>query len=196
MKICPNCGTRYKDNMIECEECEEMLVPMEGESSRKANGKKSASSQKKRPNSLQPGTRATRATGRSRRIRHGNSFIPRLTYGLWKAVCFLVPVAMIAAGIYMIVLNWASIKVILRCMAMGAIIGSLVLTFLSIKFGRTFKIGVMISGACIGAVLALVFRYNLLDIGTGIETLLYAVGPVIIALIGIWIMIKPLIESK
>ncbi|MBR4027920.1 MAG: hypothetical protein IKJ01_10340, partial [Lachnospiraceae bacterium] len=103
----------------------------------------------------------------------------------------VVPILLIVWGVISIINSWSFIEEVLSCCMVGAIIGGGALTYLSLRFGHYFNSNVMFTGAIVGAILACVFQYNVLDIGTELAMFIEVVGSTILMpLIGIWILIS------
>lgn len=132
--------------------------------------------------------------GDSDRGRYRMSWFHRILRVLLPILRIVMPVLLIGIAVLLIVINWGSIRPILTCLLLGAIIGGTLLTYLSVRYGHHFNSNVMTTGAIIGAFLACVLQYNLLDLGTGLESFLNALGPVMLILLGIWMMIRSIMR--
>lgn len=128
--------------------------------------------------------------GDSDRNRYRTPWFNRIFRLLLPILRVVMPILLIGMAVLLIAMNWESIRPILTCLLLGAIIGGLLLTYLSIRYGHHFNPNVMTTGAIVGAFLACVLQYNLLDLATGLESLLNTLIPVALILLGIWIIIR------
>ena len=80
---------------------------------------------------------------------------------------------MIVIAASLIIRNWVTVKEFLEACLVGGIIGSILLTFLSIRFGTHFNAEITITGAISGAIIGCIIRYNLLGSAADLSALLY-----------------------
>ena len=102
----------------------------------------------------------------------------------------LVPVLMIVIAASLIIRNWVTVKEFLEACLVGGIIGSVLLTFLSIRFGTHFNAEITITGAISGAIIGCIIRYNLLGSAADLSALLDALMPCIICCVGLYIIVR------
>ena len=102
----------------------------------------------------------------------------------------LVPVLMIVIAASLIIRNWVTVKEFLEACLVGGIIGSILLTFLSIRFGTHFNAEITITGAISGAIIGCIIRYNLLGSAADLSALLDALMPCIICCVGLYIIVR------
>lgn len=217
MKKCAACQTTYSDDIMRCPECGLFLISdlvsdfnNHPTSRRKTftrrNDGNTTSEPIQRPgvktsSTLKPGERVVSSNpdtsqqfGRNSGVRTGGSNSPHPRGGcirfLIRAIPYLryiIPCVLIIIALVVIIINWATIKPVLTCIGVGAIIGGVIAIYLT---GRHFNPDAVTAGAVIGAILACVFQYNILDIGTELGALIYALGPVCIMLLGIGYMLR------
>ena len=102
----------------------------------------------------------------------------------------LVPVLIIVIAASLIIRNWVTVKEFLEACLVGGIIGSVLLTFLSIRFGTHFNAEITITGAISGAIIGCIIRYNLLGSAADLSALLDALMPCIICCVGLYIIVR------
>jgi hypothetical protein len=204
MKICDKCGSSCQNNTIRCPNCGAFFTDV-GVSTSNSQ----PSGQRRRfvaqysdddddddymdntsdsSSIIRPRAEMEYDSGTSYHITRPRNGFWRILIRLRPFIRVFMPLILIFLAIFLFVSNWSVIKPVLTCICVGAIIGGGLLTFLSIRFGRHFHPGVMTAGAVVGAVLACVFQYNILNIGTELGGLLYALTPVVIMIIGIGYM--------
>lgn len=210
MKKCPVCNKTFSDNVTECPNCELFLIAdivsdwrensASGLSERNSRVNKvtsvssdvSSSSPINDENSLIAGRSVDNNTFDSGKddtsVVHPNVFFR----GLVSLMRILLPILFIGGAVIAIINYWEVISQFLGCCLVGAIIGGITLTYLSVRFGGTFSPGAMTSGAVAGMILACVLRYNILDVGTEIIVLFEALGPLIIILLAIGMILRSL----
>lgn len=208
MKKCPSCNSFFSDEMMRCPDCERLLIPdlvSDLEANRTRSRRQFVAVNKEKDNkiqsvqtqsSLKPGnivdanepqnTVPVHRLGRSGVVTHPMPWFIRLLIRLRPYLRIIISSLLIIVAIIGVVLNWASIKPVLTCMGVGAIIGGGILTYLT---RRHFNPNTMTVGAVVGAILALILQYNILGIGTEIGSLIYALGPIFIMFLGLWIML-------
>lgn len=212
MKKCASCQSFCSDDAIRCPDCgsfsiEDFVSDFEGAnrgSRRRFTARDDEWTDYTRVSppqpTLTPGNRInsfeTNNNNSSRRNNRANSGNLRTRNGIMRFIIrstpylrFIIPIILIVASIIAIVVNWSIIKPVLTCIGVGAILGGGILTYLT---RRHFNPDAMIFGAVAGAILACVFQYNILDIGTEISSLIYALSPAFIMLLGIWLMLRSL----
>ena len=217
MKKCAACQTTYSDDTMRCPECGLFLIPdlvsdldnkhatSRRTFTRRTEGHAASEptqERRGRPSStLKPGERisstnsvTSQPSGRNRRVRTERHGVPHQRGGLIRLLIrlrpylrYIVPSIFIIIATIVIVIKWAAIKPVLTCIGVGAVIGGGIAIYLT---RRHFNPDAVTAGAVIGAILACVFQYNILDIGTELGALLYALGPVCIMLLGIGYMLR------
>lgn len=218
MKKCAACQNTYSDDTMRCPECGLFLIPdlvsdldnNRSTSNRRTftrrTGSDTNSEQTQRPrvrppSTLKPGERIgssnsdnSQPSRQNRNVRSGGGNVPyqrgwliRLLIRLRPYLRYIIPSILIIIAVIVIVINWAAIKPVLTCIGVGAVIGGGIAVYLT---RRHFNPDAVTAGAVIGAILACVFQYNILDIGTELGALLYALGPVCIMLLGIGYMLR------
>lgn len=118
---------------------------------------------------------------RRRRSKHLRRFMPLLP-GLL--------LVLLAAGLVLLVIvNWPVIRLFLRCMLTGAILGAALFAVLSL---RSFHFGlhVIVGGAVFGMIVSCVLKYNILGVNTELGEIFSAFLPCLILLWGIYLCIK------
>lgn len=213
MKKCAACQNTYSDDTMRCPECGLFLIPdlvsdldnnhatSRRTFTRRTEGNTASEptqERRVRPSStLKPGERigstnsdTIQPSGRNHGVRTSprqRGWLIRLLIRLRPYLRYIIPSILIIVAAIIIVINWAAIKPVLTCIGVGAIIGGGVAIYLT---RRHFNPDAVTAGAIIGAILACVFQYNILDIGTELGALLYALGPVCIMLLGIGYMLR------
>jgi len=208
MKKCPVCGNSYQDYMKICPECNLYLIEdvvsdfQQTSSSRRSRVHAVQSQYNSQYSEDMPSDRLTPGKNvgeydhesRGSRIREPKIASPNHFGRILLAVMrFLIPLLLIIGSVVAIVIFWDVIRQFLSCCLLGAIIGGISLTYLSVRFGGTFNTGAMVSGAVAGMILACTLQYNILDVGTELSVLIEAFAPVIIMILGIWLMIRSII---
>lgn len=125
-------------------------------------------------------------------IIHRRSAFRVFMRGLLPTGRVLLPIIFILAAIIIIIINWATIKPVLTCAITGAIIGGGLMVFMSLRRGHAFNQNSLATGAILGALVACILQYNILDVGTEISEIMSALIPILITIGGIWMMINSL----
>lgn len=218
MKKCAACQTTYSDDTMRCPECGLFLIPdlvsdldnTRSSSNRRTftrrTGSDTTSSQTQQtrartPSALKLGERlgptnsdTNQPSRRNRDVRSGGGHVPhrrgwliRTLIRLRPYLRYIIPSILVLLALITIITNWTVIKPVLTCIGVGAVIGGGIAIYLT---RRHFNPDAVTAGAVIGAILACVFQYNILNIGTEIGALLYALGPACIMLLGIGYMLR------
>lgn len=205
MKRCPICQNTYDDSETRCQRCGGPLdsdnLPI-GAGRRQIRAQQTFEEETGNNQSydnryggsvLTPGTRTygniNEYNNTGRRPVRGNQSI-RTMMRLRSYMRYIIPIIVILVGFGLLISNWGSIKTFLTCICVGAIVGAIGFSYLSIRFGRHYNPSVMSSGAVIGMILACILRYNVLGIGTEIGELINALVPLIIILVAMWYMLR------
>ena len=130
-------------------------------------------------------------TGQSRLRNHRSLTVHRLLRPVFSALRYVFPVALILASILFIALNWDIVYEVIQCCLIGAIVGGILLTWIS-TVGHHYSIEAVIMGMIGGMVLACILTYNLFGVASQLGALLTALGPSIIMVIGILLLIRSL----
>lgn len=104
---------------------------------------------------------------------------------------YVFPVALILASIIFIALNWNIVYEVIQCCLIGAIVGGILLTWISVA-GHHYSTEAVIMGMIGGMILACILTYNLFGVASQLGALLTALGPSIIMVLGILLLIRSL----
>ena len=103
------------------------------------------------------------------------------------------PVLLLIGAIAAIVINWVGIKEILSTLLVGAIIGGFTFAFFSFRRGGVYANNSATSGAVLGSIAALLFRYNILGINIELAEIISAAMPVAIMIAAIHFMVRSIL---
>lgn len=108
-----------------------------------------------------------------------------------SALQYAFPVALILASILFIALNWDTVYEVIQCCLIGAIVGGILMTWVSMA-GHHYSTEATVMGMIGGMVLACILTYNLFGVASQLGALLTALGPSIIMVVGILLLIRSL----
>lgn len=108
----------------------------------------------------------------------------------FRVLRILLPALLILAAVIAITVNWGVIRPFLTCLVTGAILGGVAGFLLAARFRRDSSLDIMFTGVIVGAVLACLIRYNLLDVGTTLGELAYPVGCIVLMIYGLRMIIR------
>lgn len=123
--------------------------------------------------------RTTRRRRRTHRI--GRRILP------WIRI--ILPIVFIIVAAILIIINWDTIRELLRACIVGALVGGTILTFLSLR-SRNFNPDVVTIGAIGGTVVGCILKYNILGTTVELSALINALMPCVIELAGIWLILR------
>ncbi len=114
----------------------------------------------------------------------------RLSRRVLPVLRIIFPVILILIAICLIVINWISIREFLCACIVGGLIGGILLTFLSLRFGRYFNMDIVTVGIVGGAIVGCIIKYNLLGSMVDLSELIDTLMPCVIACVGIWMVCR------
>ena len=108
----------------------------------------------------------------------------------YPIIRIVIPIILLVIALIWIAANWTIVSAFLRCCIISGIVGGVLLTYLSVRFGHHFNVDVVTVGVIGGMVVGCLLKYNVLGTATGLSDLVNGIGPCIIIIIGIYIAIR------
>lgn len=208
MKRCPVCNTHYDDYVEMCPDCEIHLIEIETPNPAartrrtviraEAPLNKSTSRIPYSPPDEKPLFQRGRDINPARHEAPAGPQYVRPAHNPSRAVFAAAirryfPVLLLIGAIAAIAINWAGIKEILSTMLTGAVIGGFMFAFFSFRRGGIYANNSAASGAVLGSIAALLFRYNVLGINIELAEIISAAMPVSIIIAAIHFMIRSIL---
>ncbi len=108
----------------------------------------------------------------------------------YPIIRIVIPIILLVIALIWIAANWTIVSAFLRCCIISGIVGGVLLTYLSVRFGHHFNVDVVTVGVIGGMIVGCLLKYNVLGTATGLSELVNGIGPCIIIIIGIYLAIR------